>query len=272
MKLELCPKPIQKPNQFPPKSSSFFPKPKPVCPKDRTGFSQKWNCFFSKVSGWFPHIGGWFPHNRTCFPKTEPIFHQNRSQFFLLEQSRFFPKTYFLLLLQFRISTHRLARHPNETTEFEREQQNWTKILFICFLILFPRISFPNGFSFQAFGCNLLNRLISFPDCMDFMISFPNPVDFITKHVGFVFTRVLYFCLCRPFSSSHCTWRNFFADNCKFWTLQCSLFFGHACTGIAGICFSLNFILVTELSAQTISGMNAVSNINLSSWYVHRDV
>ena len=104
------------------------------------------------------------------------------------------------------------------------------------------------------------------------LISFPNPVGFITKHVGFVFTRVLYFCLCRPFSSSHCTWRNFFADNCKFWTLQCSLFFGHTCTGIAGICFSLNFILVTELSAQTISGMNAVSNINLSSWYVHRDV
>ena len=31
---------------------------------------------------------------------------------------------------------------------------------------------------------------------MDFMISFPNPVDFITKHVGFVFSRVLYFCLC----------------------------------------------------------------------------
>ena len=110
-----------------------------------------------------------FSKNRTNFsPKPEPVF-------FLLEQSRFFPKTYFLLLLQFRISTHRLARHPNETTEFEREQQNWTKILFICFLILFPRISFPNGFSFQAFGCNLLNRLISFSDCMDFMISFPFP-------------------------------------------------------------------------------------------------
>lgn len=43
--------------------------------------------------------------------------------------------------------------------------------------------------------------------------------------------------------------------------------FGHA-----GICFSLNLIVVTELSVLTISGMNAVSNINLSSRYVHRDV
>ena len=272
MRLELCPKPIQKPNQFPPKSSRFFPKTEASLSQRPNRFFPKMELFFFQ-SQWLISPYRWlispqpnlFSKNRTNFsPKPEPVF--------LLEQSRFFPKTYFLLLLQFRISTHRLARHPNETTEFEREQQNWTKILFIRFLILFPRISFPNGFSFQAFGCNLLNRLISFPDCMDFMISFPNPVDFITKHVGFVFTRVLYFCLCRPFSSSHCTWRNFFADNCKFWTLQCSLFFGHTCTGIAGICFSLKLILVTELSTHTISGINAVSDINLSSRHVHRGV
>ena len=79
-----------------------------------------------------------------------------------------------------------------------------------------------------------------------------------------VFTGDLYFCLCRPFSSNHCKWRNFFADNCKFWTVHCSLFFGHTCTEIAGICFSLKLILVTELSTHTISGIKAYQG---SEWY-----
>jgi len=129
---------------------------------------------FPKVCDGFPQVGDGFPHNRTCFPKTEPIFHQNRSQFFLLEQSGFFPKTYFLLLLQFRISTHRLARHPNETTEFEREQQNWTKILFTC-LNTFAFLFYFQGFHFQM-------DLPLFPSLW---MQPPKPVDFISRLHGF---------------------------------------------------------------------------------------
>ena len=63
------------------------------------------------------------------FPKLNQFIAQHRGQFFVPEQSQSFPKTYFLLLLQFRISrhTHRRTAHPNETTE-----QNWTKIMFAC--------------------------------------------------------------------------------------------------------------------------------------------
>ena len=97
---------------------------------------------FLKIGGWFPsfyqkrRIGGWFSQSPWLissksddwlpqdFPKNCPQIStnpqipnqpsQNRTNslpktgavFFLLEQSQSFPKTHFLLLLQFRISTH----------------------------------------------------------------------------------------------------------------------------------------------------------------------
>ena len=138
----------------------------------------------------------------TDFPTTEPVFQKpnhfftkSGASFFGLERSQSFPNMYFLLLLQIGISTHGRAPHPNETTEFGRKKQNWTKIMFTrlntCALS-FHFQGFPNGFSFQAFGCNLLSRWISFPDCMGFMISFPSPVCFFTKQLDLCFTRFVF--------------------------------------------------------------------------------
>ena len=158
-------------------------------------------------------------------------------------------KTYFLLL-QFGISTYR--------------RQNWTRMMFTRLNAFAFWFHFQGGY-FEAFGCSLLSRWISFPDCMGFMISFPSRVDFKTAQVGFVFHAFCISACALLFSASSSV--RISVDNCKLWTLQCSLFFGHD-----GICLSLSFIVVTEPSAQTISGMNAVSNINLSSRYVLRDV
>ena len=214
MRLKLCPKPIQRPSQFsPPKPTRFFPKTEPLCPKNGACFSQKRNKFFPKKrSMFFPKTEAVFPKNGasqsrwlvspksvTDFPKiggwfsleTEPIYCPEAEPVFLLEQSQSSPKTYFLLLLQFRIGTHRRAPYPNETIEFGKNSKIGLRLCSHAWTHVLSRFIFKdvisNSFSFQAFGCNLLSRWISFSDCMGFMISFPNPVDFVTKQVGFVF-------------------------------------------------------------------------------------
>jgi hypothetical protein len=100
---------------FPKKRSMFFPKTETVFPKN--GASQSRWLVSPKSVPDFPKIGGGFSL------KTEPIYCPEAEPVVLLEQSQSSPKTYFLLLLQFRISTHRRAPYPNETIEFGKNSK-----------------------------------------------------------------------------------------------------------------------------------------------------
>ena len=161
-----------------PKSVAGFPK---VCgrfsqsrrlifPKSVAGFPKVCGRFFPK-SVRFSKNGDGFPQSRwlifpksvtdflrsvTDFPTTEPVF-QKPNQFFTKTGASFFcsnkagfslKRIFCCCFNLYRISTHRLARHPNETTEFEREQQNWTKILFTR-LNTFAFLFYFQGFHFQ---------------------------------------------------------------------------------------------------------------------------
>ena len=98
VRLELCPKPIQKPSNFSPQTepvfpqngacfshtrSQFFPKTKPIFPKNQASFSQRPNQVFpkngaslsQKRSLFFPNTETVFFHKRSLFfPNTEPVF------------------------------------------------------------------------------------------------------------------------------------------------------------------------------------------------------
>ena len=113
-----------------PKSAAHFPKvggsfsqsrwltfPKSVAhfPKVGGSFSQsRWLTFpksvteFRKIGDGLPQNGRWVSLESVpdFLQKPNQIIAQNRSLFFLLDQHQSLPKAYFLLLLQFRISTH----------------------------------------------------------------------------------------------------------------------------------------------------------------------
>ena len=100
VRLELCPKPIQKPSNFSPQTepvfpqngacfshtrSQFFPKTKPIFPKNQASFSQRPNQVFPKNGASLSQKRSlFFPNTETVFfSQTEPVFPKHGASFSL---------------------------------------------------------------------------------------------------------------------------------------------------------------------------------------------